>query len=257
MNDPHSTRLSPSFPTTGPNAMNGKRSLLLDPAFSFPDPLDAGPEGLVAIGGDLSVPRLLLAYQRGIFPWYSEGEPIVWWSPDPRMIIEPEGLRVTRSLRKSLRNRGYEVSADKAFPEVVQACAQAGERLSEGTWITTEMKAAFERLHRLGVAHSIEVWHNGRLVGGLYGLYLGAVFCGESMFSVERDASKVAMVHLVSHLKKRPFHFIDCQLPTEHLARLGGVSIPRRDFLKRLEAAIRIPTEFSLWKLEPAPSNPL
>jgi leucyl/phenylalanyl-tRNA--protein transferase len=209
------------------------------PPDSFP-PVDEAlrePDGLLCVGGDLSQPRLLEAYRRGIFPWYSEGQPILWWSPDPRTVLFPEEFRVSRSLAKSCRNRGFEVTFDRAFVEVMQHCADANLR-PEGTWISPDMRAAYRRLHAAGFAHSVETWLDGRLVGGLYGIALGRVFFGESMFSRARDASKVALKQLVDLALARGIGLIDCQVASPHLASLGAREIPRREFVARLAGAI-------------------
>ncbi|MBV9619573.1 MAG: leucyl/phenylalanyl-tRNA--protein transferase [Gammaproteobacteria bacterium] len=187
------------------------------------------PAGLLAAGGDLSPQRLLAAYRRGIFPWYSPGQPVLWWSPDPRAVLFPEEFRCTRSLAKTLRNAGFTASLDRDFTQVIDGCA-APRAASPGTWITSEMRAAYLRLHQLGYAHSVEVWHRAGLVGGLYGVRLGAVFFGESMFSRVRDASKVALAHLIGVCRRNAMVVIDCQLPSHHLASLGARSIPRRQF---------------------------
>jgi leucyl/phenylalanyl-tRNA---protein transferase len=206
-----------------------------DGAERFPSPNAAlrEPNGLLAAGGDLEPQRLLGAYVRGIFPWYEEGQPILWWSPDPRSVLWPEGLKVSRSLRRSLIKGGFEVRVDTAFEQVVAACAEP-RRYTDATWITTEMAAAYLRLHRLGWAHSFETWQRDALVGGLYGVAIGRVFFGESMFAHATDASKVALVKMVEHLKQRNFELIDCQVASAHLTSLGAVGIPRRDFLAHL-----------------------
>ncbi len=196
----------------------------------------AEPNGLLAAGGDLSPARIIAAYRRGIFPWYSFGEPILWWCPDPRMVLFPADLTISRSLGKTLRNAPYEVRLDTAFPRVVAACADLPRDGQAGTWITLEMQAAYSRLHTLGHAHCVEVWIDGDLVGGLYGIAIGSAFYGESMFSRRRDASKIALAHLCAHLKLRGFGIIDCQMETRHLASLGARPIPRRDFVARLDA---------------------
>lgn len=193
------------------------------------------PNGLLAAGGDLSPRRMIAAYRRGIFPWYSAGEPILWWSPDPRMVLFPEEFKVSRSLAKTLRNASYEVRLDTAFSSVVQACAGKPRAGQSGTWITPEMQAAYCLLHLLGYAHSVETWIEGKLAGGLYGIAIGRAFYGESMFSDARDASKIALAHLCFHLKRRGFGIIDCQMETDHLASLGARPIPRCDFAARLE----------------------
>jgi leucyl/phenylalanyl-tRNA--protein transferase len=197
----------------------------------FP-PLDQAldePEGLLAAGGDLSPARLIAAYRRGIFPWYSSGQPVLWWSPNPREILIPDEFKCSRSLAKTLRNRGFEVSFDRDFGAVVTACAARRDH-SAGTWITPEMHAAYSELHRSGRAHSVEVRLEGALVGGLYGVLMGRVFFGESMFSRERDASKVALAHLVERGTVAGLQLIDCQLPTAHLRTLGSRPISRVEF---------------------------
>jgi len=195
----------------------------------------AEPNGLLAAGGDLDPRRILAAYRRGIFPWYSAGEPILWWSPDPRMVLFPDALKISNSLAKTLRNADYEVRLDSAFDEVIHACAVKPRDGQPGTWITAEMQQAYRALHRLGYAHSVETWIGGKLAGGLYGIALGQAFYGESMFSHVRDASKIALAHLCAHLKRRGFGIIDCQMETDHLASLGARPIPRRDFAARLD----------------------
>jgi leucyl/phenylalanyl-tRNA--protein transferase len=210
-----------------------------DPPGAFP-PLEQAlsePEGLLCAGGDLSPARLLEAYRRGIFPWYSAGQPILWWSPDPRAVLLPGEFRVSRSLAKTLRNRGFETSVDRAFAEVVTRCADAHLR-PEGTWISPDMQSAYLELHRLGHAHSVETWLDGRLVGGLYGVALGRVFFGESMFSAERDASKTALARLVDEAVARGVVLIDCQLTSLHLESLGARCVPRAEFRARLSVAI-------------------
>lgn len=215
-----------------------------DPPELFP-PVERAlrdPPGLLAAGGDLSAQRLLAAYRRGIFPWYSEGQPVLWWAPDPRAVLFPEEFRRSRSLAKSERNRGFEIRFDVDFEGTVADCAAARPG-SDGTWITAEMRAAYSRLHRLGVAHSVEAWRAGKRVGGLYGLQLGRVFFGESMFSRESDASKVALSALVRRAIARGTRLIDCQLASRHLASLGSRIIPRAAFVALLEehAAAGIP----------------
>src|SRR5688572_22035308 len=205
------------------------------------------PNGLLAAGGDLSVARLVQAYERGIFPWYSDGQPILWWSPDPRMVLAPGELKLPRSLRKRLAKRDYEVRADTDFAEVIRACA-APRRGQEGTWITEEMIAAYTRLHRAGYAHSVETWIGGRLAGGLYGVALGRVFFGESMFASAPDASKIALAHLARQLKRWDYGLIDCQMTTAHLARLGACEIPRAEFVRRLRELVNYRQEFREWR---------
>lgn len=205
------------------------------------------PDGLLAAGGDLSARRLLLAYAHGIFPWFSPGDPILWWSPSLRMVIEPGWLRVTRSLEKTLRNRDYEIRIDSAFRAVMNACAQTPRPGQEGTWIVPEVIEAYCRLHALGHAHSVETWMDGQLVGGLYAVSLGTMVYGESMFSRVSDASKLAFVHLVRHLQTRGVRMIDCQMYTPHLASLGARLIPRAAFLDTVAVATREVPPPDLW----------
>jgi leucyl/phenylalanyl-tRNA---protein transferase len=208
------------------------------------------PNGLLCAGADLSVPRLLSAYRSGIFPWYSGDEPILWWSPDPRMVLFTAELKVPRSLAKSIRNKGYEVRVDTAFAEVIEACASLRE--AEGTWIVEEMRRAYRRMHREGHAHSFETWRDGRLVGGLYGIAIGRMFYGESMFSVATDASKVALVALARELAGRGFPLIDCQQRTPLLASLGAREIPRRSFLRQVAALVNYPEQPGKWTMSTA-----
>jgi len=200
----------------------------------FPPPELAEPNGLLAIGGDLSTERLLLAYSTGIFPWFNEGEPILWWSPDPRCILELDRMRISRSLGKVLRQGKFRVTFDRAFPEVIDACGRLRRESGEGTWITGELRDAFCRLYRLGFAHSVECWRDGVLAGGLYGICLGRCFFGESMFHRVPDASKVALATLVRNLAGQGFELVDCQMPSAHLTSLGAEEIPRGEFLRRL-----------------------
>ncbi len=214
----------------------------------FPPVEHASPEGLLAIGGDLSSERLLQAYKLGIFPWYSQGQPILWWSPDPRAVLYPERFRISRSLRKSLRNRGYRVTADTAFEEVIQCCAEPRRNDPEGdTWITADMIRAYIELNRLGYAHSVETWRGDTLVGGLYGVSLGAAYFGESMFSRAPDASKTALARLVQTIDSWGFHFIDCQISSVHFQKLGAELVPRAIFLKQLAAALEAPSRLGKW----------
>jgi len=216
----------------------------------FPPVEHASPEGLLAIGGDLSSRRLLEAYRHGIFPWYSNGQPILWWSPDPRAVLYPERLKVSRSLRKTLRRGTFAVTFDHAFEQVIRACSEPrviGGVVNEGTWITDEMKAAYVGLHRAGYAHSVETWSGPRLAGGLYGVALGRGFFGESMFHRETDASKVALAGLVRLLRRWRFDFIDCQLSSEHVLGLGAVEVPRRLFLEELAGTLRHPDPAFHW----------
>ncbi len=218
-------------------------------SFEFPEICLAlsEPNGLLAVGGDLSINRLLEAYRRGIFPWYEKDQPILWWSPDPRSVLYPEHLYVSRSLRKAISRGTFDIRYDQAFAEVIKACA-APRSKANGTWITQEMYQAFNELHALGVAHSVETWRDGKLVGGLYGIAMGNVFFGESMFSRERDASKIALFHLVEKLKADEFTLIDCQVHSEHLASMGAIEIPRAEFNAHLQGAIRDPLSSS-WRL--------
>ncbi len=206
------------------------------------------PNGLLAAGGDLSVMRLLEAYRHGIFPWFSEGEPILWWSPDPRMVLFPGEFKVSHSLRKTLRKGGHNVRTDTAFEQVMRACAAPREGAS-GTWIHEEMIAAYCELHRMGFAHSVETWMDGELVGGLYGVALGRMFYGESMFSRETDASKIALAHLAAQAARWNFGMIDCQMKTPHLASLGAREIPRKEFIDRLQDLINYPP-VTAWRFD-------
>jgi leucyl/phenylalanyl-tRNA--protein transferase len=199
------------------------------------------PNGLLAAGGDLSPERLIAAYRHGCFPWFDEGQPILWWSPDPRTVMRPEHLHVSRSLAKLLRQQRYRVSFDSAFAEVIQACA-APRSYADGTWITEGMQAAYIELHRRGLAHSVEVWEEERLVGGLYGLAMGQIFFGESMFSRADNASKVGFATLVGHLREAGFQLIDCQMPTAHLLSLGATSISRDGFATYLANYLDLPS---------------
>lgn len=221
---------------------------LLGPHDPFPPVSKAlrSPNGLLCAGADLSPARLLDAYSRGIFPWFSEGEPILWWSPHPRMVLFPDELKVSRSLRKAVAKGIFETRFDTAFAEVMRACAEPRDGQA-GTWIVPEMVAAYTRLHELGFAHSVESWRDGRLAGGLYGILLGRVFFGESMFSRETDASKVALVKLVARLEALGVGLVDCQQATRHLASLGAREIPRREFAQRLAESIQYPPTGSRW----------
>lgn len=216
----------------------------------FPSPEDAEPDGLLAIGGDLSSERLLLAYQCGIFPWYSEGQPILWWSPDPRLILEPEEFHISHRLHQILKQGVFKVTFDKAFESVIQACASVPREGQDGTWITPEMREAYVHLHKQGFAHSVESWLDAKLVGGIYGVSLGKCFFGESMFSYKSNASKVALATLVQSLKAWGFHMLDAQVTTRHLLSLGAKEIPRSLFLKRLKEALSFPTQKGKWELE-------
>ena len=216
----------------------------------FPPPDYADPSGLLAVGGDLSKERLLEAYRLGIFPWYSDDQPILWWSPDPRLVLDLKDFIISRSLRKTLKKGVFQVTFDRAFETVIQACAAVPRAAQNGTWITEEMQEAYIDLHGLGYAHSVESWFGGKLAGGLYGVSLGKAFFGESMFHLKTDASKVALATLVETLKSWDFHFIDSQMATEHMLRLGAKELPRRIFLKRLQSALRHPTKQGRWRIE-------
>ena len=209
------------------------------PRFLCAELADEG--GLVAVGGDLHPERLLQAYRHGIFPWYNDGEPICWWSPDPRAIFELNGLHVTRRLARTLRSNRFRITVNQDFPGVIRGCA---DRPLEGTWITSDMIRAYERLHILGHAHSVEVWQEGELAGGLYGVAIGAFFAGESMFTRRRDASKAALVHVVKRLQRHGFQLFDIQFLTDHTFRLGAVEITRKDYLKRLAEALASSASF-------------
>jgi len=216
----------------------------------FPPPDYADPSGLIAVGGDLSSERLLEAYRVGIFPWYSDEQPILWWSPDPRFILEPDGFKISRSLQKTLQRKIFQVTFDRVFEDVIAACSTVPREGQRGTWITREMRDAYIELHGLGYAHSVETWFAGNLVGGLYGVSLGKVFFGESMFHKKTDASKVALARLVEKLKSWGFHFIDSQMTTEHMMSLGAKEMPRRIFLKRLQSALRHSTKRGKWHID-------
>ncbi len=207
------------------------------------------PNGLLAAGGDLSPQRLIQAYRLGIFPWFNEGEPILWWSPDPRMVLFPDELRISRSLKKALKKGNYEIRVDSAFHRVIQACA-APRKGHAGTWIHDEMIAAYGTLHEMGAAHSVETWIEGELVGGLYGVAQGRVFFGESMFSRVSDASKIAFVHLVERLDRWGFGLIDCQMKTALLASFGAREIPREEFSQTLEELVNYPQPGGKWRFD-------
>ena len=224
---------------------------LSSPQASFPDIslALADPNGLLAAGGGLSPNRLLEAYSRGIFPWFEEGQPVLWWSPDPRMVLFPEDLRVSKSLRKTLNKSLYTVTLDEAFAEVIDCCAQPrGD--SPGTWITDEMQTAYTQLFEAGHAHSVEVWREGDLVGGLYGVALGQLFFGESMFSFESNASKIALVKLAKQLQEWNYKLIDCQVSSEHLESLGAIEISREQFRLQLHELLPFPGKAAPWNID-------
>lgn len=211
---------------------------LLSDAHVFPPASKASSEGLVAVGGDLHPERLLLAYRSGIFPWFNTDSLILWWSPDPRMVLFPERLRISKSMRRLLRKGNFQVTRNRCFTEVITQCAQISRKNQDGTWITHRMQEAYDLLHDLGHAVSYEVWENKKLVGGLYGIDLGGVFCGESMFSTVSNASKIAFIHMVEDCKAKNYALIDCQVYTEHLESLGAEEIQREAFLKILKTNI-------------------
>ncbi|MBL4678030.1 MAG: leucyl/phenylalanyl-tRNA--protein transferase [Mucilaginibacter sp.] len=203
----------------------------LDERLLFPDPALAEEDGLLAIGGDLSVERLLLAYKNGIFPWFSDDDPVLWYSPHERFVLFPDELQVSKSMRKVLRSETFKVSFDEAFEQVIESCSGTPRQGQDGTWITAEMKTAYTELHKLGFAHSVEVWQDDVLVGGLYGVHAGQVFCGESMFSKVSNASKTALIWFC---KNTNYKLVDCQVYTEHLESLGARMIPREDYISIL-----------------------
>jgi leucyl/phenylalanyl-tRNA--protein transferase len=224
-------------------------------AVPFPHPSEADPHGLVAYGGDLLPERLLSAYARGIFPWYEE-DPILWFSPDPRALLLPSELIVNRSLAKNLRRGRFEVRVDHDFEQVISRCREISRPGQDGTWITDDLMAAFMRLHELGFAHCFESWRAGEMVGGVYGMSLGAAFFGESMFATQSDASKVALVGLVRQIEAWGFHFLDCQVHNHHTGALGARDFPREQFLAALDRALEEPTRRGRWELDLSP-NPL
>lgn len=223
---------------------------LLDDALRFPDPRLADPEGIIAVGGDLRPARLLRAYRSGIFPWPVANLPLLWFSPDPRALVPKGAVHVARSLRKSIRKAGFELRADTAFEAVIRACASTPRPNETGTWIGPDVMRGYCELHEQGYAHSVEVWQGSELVGGLYGVSLGAMFSGESMFHRATDASKTAFVATAIQLDRWGFQFLDCQVPTEHLTRLGAVEMRRREFLRKLKQALRHPDRMGPWKLD-------
>lgn len=216
----------------------------------FPPPELAEKDGLLAIGGDLRPERLLLAYSMGIFPWFDEDLPVMWWSLDPRMVLFPHKLKVSVSLRQALRSGRFQITFDEAFDQVIRACAEVDRPNQDGTWISDDMIKAYQALHQAGYAHSVEIWRENHLVGGLYGVSLGRIFCGESMFHHESNASKVALWHLIERLKGWGFQLIDAQQDTEHLRSLGAETIPRKAFLKYLRQALQQETIRGSWSLK-------
>lgn len=223
----------------------------LHPGSPFPPVEEAltEPDGLLAAGGDLSASRLITAYQQGIFPWFNQGDPVLWWSPDPRMVLFPSELKISRSLRKTLKNSHYQIRIDTAFRQVMQACA-APRRQQTGTWIHPGVVEAYTQLHEMGLAHSVETWVDNELTGGLYGVAQGRMFFGESMFSHKPDASKIALVHLVKQLACWRFGMIDCQMKTAHLASLGAREIPRKEFGQKLKELINCSMPVRKWEFD-------
>jgi len=215
----------------------------------FPPPKFARKDGLLAVGGDLCQERLLLAYRQGIFPWFMDTEPILWWSPDPRLVLFPAEFRPPRSLQKKIRQNLFRITTDQAFRQVITSCAQTRRDNNERTWISEDMLNAYCRLHESGFAHSVEAWYEDKLAGGVYGVSLGRCFFGESMFTLIRDASKVALAALVGHLCENSFDFIDCQITNPHLVRLGAREIPRTLFLKQLAKALEAPSITGRWSI--------
>lgn len=213
-------------------------------SLTFPDPLYAEDEGLLAYGGDLNPNRIIKAYMSGIFPWYNQHDPILWWSPNPRFVLELDEFKVSKSLKKRINNNTYEVFFDKNFQQTMIECSKIPREGQKGTWILPEIIEAYTQLHEMGYAHSFESYYEGELVGGGYGIVMGNMFCGESMFAKKSDASKVAMYYLVEHLKKQGFALIDCQIPTPHLASLGAKKISREKFLALVKKALENPKEF-------------
>ena len=229
----------------------------LESTDTFP-PLEhalSDPNGLLCAGGDLSPGRIMQAYRLGIFPWYSAEEPILWWSPSPRMVLFPAEIKISRSLHRTLRRGDYEIRVDSDFAAVIGACAGTPRPGQSGTWITPEMRAAYLTLHELGYAHSVETWVNNILVGGLYGLSIGKMFYGESMFSRTTNASKIALAHLARFLEENDFGLIDCQMNTPHLAAMGAREIPRGDFINRLRTLTALPPECGRWPADSACRN--
>jgi leucyl/phenylalanyl-tRNA---protein transferase len=206
----------------------------LDKKIAFPNPVNTDSSGLLAIGGDLQPERIILAYQNGIFPWYSESEPVHWWSPDPRMVMFPDDLKISKSMKQVIHKNQFIWTYNRAFESVIDHCARQPRRGQDGTWITKEMKEAYIKLNKSGIAHSVEVWADDELVGGLYGLLLGQVFYGESMFSIESNASKYGFIHWVQFLKEKGLKLIDCQIYTPHMESLGAKTIPREKFIVML-----------------------
>ncbi len=222
---------------------------LNDDTLMFPSALLANDEGLLAIGGKLQEDWLLTAYSHGLFPWYNEGEPILWWSPDPRCVLLPSEVKVQKSMKPLLNNSDFEFKLDSEFEQVIDICSKIPRNDQHGTWITKEMKNAYIRLHEVGMAHSAEIWRKGKLVGGLYGVSIGGVFFGESMFSHEPNMSKLALIRLCKWLENRDFLMIDCQVPSPHLARMGAIEVDRIHFLEALNQGLMQPTRKGKWEV--------
>ena len=221
---------------------------LLSDTIDFPPPHLASKDGLLAVGGDLSKKRLILAYRMGIFPWFSDGDPILWWSPDPRLVLHPHEIKISKTLKKIIKKNIFSVTMDWAFDEVISQCAQVRLQKKQGTWIVKDMIDAYCKLHRCGFAHSVEVWQQGELAGGLYGVSLGKCFFGESMFTRVSNASNVALVKLAKYLSELSFDLIDCQVATAHLIRFGAREIPRKLFLNQLRVSLNAPTRRGKWE---------
>ncbi len=213
----------------------------------FPHPSLADPDGLLAIGGDLSVTRLATAYSKGIFPWYGPGSPILWWSPEPRLVLYPDQVHIPGSLRRVVNSDRFSITSDTDFEKVIEYCSLVPRQGWSGTWLVPEMIDAYIKLHKAGLAHSFEAWQGSRLVGGIYGVAMGRAFFGESMFYLESNASKVALVHLMGYLKKNGFHFMDCQQTTRHMLRFGACEVPRDKFLNSLELAVNEYSPPGMW----------
>ncbi len=221
----------------------------------FPPPDLAEDNGLLAVGGDLSESRLLLAYSMGIFPWYADDDPILWWSPDPRLVLFPEELKISRSLKQTMHKNIFRITMDTAFEKVISTCSQVHRKDDGDTWINDNMVEAYTRLHHSGLAHSVEAWSDGELVGGIYGICLGSSFFGESMFTIVSNASKVAFVRLVQFLIQHNVTVIDCQITTPHLMSLGAREIPRTDFLNILKSSLAAPSIQGKWHMDPGNSD--
>jgi leucyl/phenylalanyl-tRNA--protein transferase len=215
--------------------------------YSFPPVEDATPEGVLAVGGNLSPGMLLSAYSQGIFPWYTDGEPILWWSPDPRFVLFPDELHVSKSMKKALRKGGFNYSLDRCFEQIIRGCRTVPRHDQNGTWITGEMLEAYTELHHLGYAHSIEVWREGQLAGGMYGVSLGCCFFGESMYSLVPNASKAALIRFIGLMRSKGFTMLDCQVHSEHLSTLGARMIPRREFMRLLKSGLGNETYRGNW----------